>query len=179
MPQLTPKHFSFNSHLGACPACHGLGTESVFDCDLMIPDPEKTLGGRRGRPVAAKAGNARCSNSTPACSTRSRSISRPRSTPPTPMLPERIQARALLRHRRDARIEIVLGRRREGDAAPNGRSRAWSPQMQRLYEETESELTRNRLRQYMSRQECSVCGGARLRPEILAVTVRRAGRHRS
>jgi len=45
-------------------------------------------------------------------------------------------------------------------------------QMQRLYEETESELTRNRLRQYMSRRECSVCHGARLRPEILAVTIR-------
>ncbi len=36
-----PKHFSFNSHLGACPACHGLGTESFFDCDLMIPDPRR------------------------------------------------------------------------------------------------------------------------------------------
>src|SRR5947207_4124423 len=36
---LTPKHFSFNSHLGACPACHGLGTESVVDPELMIPDP--------------------------------------------------------------------------------------------------------------------------------------------
>src|SRR5208283_2067908 len=45
-------------------------------------------------------------------------------------------------------------------------------QMQHLYDETESELTRNRLRQYMSRRECSVCHGARLRPEILAVTVR-------
>src|SRR3982751_1845428 len=40
---LTPKHFSFNSHLGACPACHGLGTELECDCDLMIPDQEKSL----------------------------------------------------------------------------------------------------------------------------------------
>jgi len=30
LPQLTPKHFSFNSHYGACPACHGLGTEQVL-----------------------------------------------------------------------------------------------------------------------------------------------------
>ncbi|MFM8715355.1 MAG: excinuclease ABC subunit UvrA, partial [Spartobacteria bacterium] len=33
MPRLTPKHFSFNSHLGACPACQGIGTESFFDPD--------------------------------------------------------------------------------------------------------------------------------------------------
>src|SRR5437867_2632877 len=41
--QLTPKHFSFNSHLGACPACHGLGTQLVCDVELMISDPKKTL----------------------------------------------------------------------------------------------------------------------------------------
>src|SRR3954462_4957298 len=40
--ELTPKHFSFNSHLGACPACHGLGTQLVCDADLMS-DPEKSL----------------------------------------------------------------------------------------------------------------------------------------
>ena len=42
MPKLTPKHFSFNSHLGACPACHGIGTELFFDADLMV-DNSKTL----------------------------------------------------------------------------------------------------------------------------------------
>src|SRR5436853_1479135 len=40
--ELTPKHFSFNSHLGACPACHGLGTQLVCDAELMS-DPEKSL----------------------------------------------------------------------------------------------------------------------------------------
>jgi excinuclease ABC subunit A len=42
MPVLTPKHFSFNSHLGACPACHGLGTEPYFDPDLVL-DTDKSL----------------------------------------------------------------------------------------------------------------------------------------
>ena len=42
MPKLTPKHFSFNSHLGACPACHGIGTELFFDSELMV-DETKTL----------------------------------------------------------------------------------------------------------------------------------------
>src|SRR5205814_1159176 len=43
--------------------------------------------------------------------------------------------------------------------------------LQRLYDTTESEFTRQRVRQYMSRRTCSVCNGARLKPEILAVTV--------
>src|SRR5207248_10044496 len=41
--ELTPKHFSFNSHLGACPVCHGLGTQLVVDPELMIPETSKTL----------------------------------------------------------------------------------------------------------------------------------------
>src|SRR5207245_9803420 len=45
-------------------------------------------------------------------------------------------------------------------------------QMQRLYEETQSEFTRNRIRAFMSGEPCKVCGGARLKPEILAVTLK-------
>src|SRR5256884_5172417 len=41
--ELTPKHFSFNSHLGACPACHGLGTQLEVDPELMISDQTKTI----------------------------------------------------------------------------------------------------------------------------------------
>jgi excinuclease ABC subunit A len=48
------------------------------------------------------------------------------------------------------------------------------PQMQRLYEETESEFTRNRIRSFMTRVPCHTCKGARLKPEILAVTIKDA-----
>nr|MBR9810373.1 excinuclease ABC subunit UvrA [bacterium] len=43
LPLLTPKHFSFNSHLGACEVCHGLGTEAFCDPFLVVPDPSKSL----------------------------------------------------------------------------------------------------------------------------------------
>src|SRR5438046_6183773 len=46
------------------------------------------------------------------------------------------------------------------------------PLMRRLYEQTESEFTRNRIRAFMTRETCKVCGGARLKPEILAVTIK-------
>jgi excinuclease UvrABC ATPase subunit len=42
-PRLTSKHFSYNNPAGACPRCHGLGTELVPDPDLVVPDPELTL----------------------------------------------------------------------------------------------------------------------------------------
>src|SRR2546428_7490726 len=54
------------------------------------------------------------------------------------------------------------------------------PQMQRLYEQTQSEFTRNRIRAFMAREPCRVCGGARLKPEVLAVTIKdRDGRELS
>src|SRR6266481_6707840 len=46
------------------------------------------------------------------------------------------------------------------------------PQMQRLYEQTQSEFTRNRIRAFMTYERCKVCNGARLKPEILAVTIK-------
>src|SRR5213080_760333 len=49
--------------------------------------------------------------------------------------------------------------------------------MQRLYQQTHSEFTRNRIRAFMTREPCKTCGGARLKPEILAVTIKdRQGR---
>src|SRR5438094_7720145 len=46
------------------------------------------------------------------------------------------------------------------------------PQMQRLYEQTQSEFTRNRIRSFMTPETCKVCNGARLKPEILSVTIK-------
>ena len=45
LPELTPKHFSFNSLAGACPECQGLGSEGFFDPDLVIPDQTRSLAG--------------------------------------------------------------------------------------------------------------------------------------
>ena len=168
MPQLTPKHFSFNSHLGACPACHGLGTESFFDCDLMISDPQKSL--KEGAVAPWQRTGKRMQHFYSGILRALAARFRAPLDAPYADLPVAFKD-ALCLGTGSEPVEIVWG---EGAKA----TRAERPfeglvaQMQRLYDETESELTRNRLRQYMSRRECSVCHGARLRPEILAVTVR-------
>jgi excinuclease ABC subunit A len=167
--QLTPKHFSFNSHLGACPACHGLGTQLVCDPELMVTDPTKSLA--EGAVVPWRRGTKRMQAYYRGLqSALVRHFEVPDNIP-FEDLPEQFKD-ALYHGTGDRSIEMSFG--------GNGRSATKTarpfegllPQLQRLYEETESEFTRSRIRAFMNRAECSVCHGARLKPEILAVTIR-------
>ena len=166
--ELTPKHFSFNSHLGACPACHGLGTQLVCDADLMVSDPQKSLADgaitpwRRGtKPMQAYY------RSLQSALVKHFAVD---DHIPFADLPEAFK-KALYYGTGDEPIQMNLG--------SNGRSPKTArpfeglvPQMERLYEETESEFTRNRIRAFMTRVPCQTCHGARLKPEILAVTIK-------
>ena len=164
IPQLTPKHFSFNSHLGACPACHGLGTEQLCDPDLMVPDPQKSL--ESGAVAPWRKGTKPMLHYYKAQLSAVAAHYQVDMKAPYSTLPEAFK-QALWFGTGDEPIEIVLGKKTtrkpfEGVA----------PQMQRLYEESESEFTKNRIRSYMSRRPCQQCSGSRLRPEILAVTLK-------
>ena len=167
--ELTPKHFSFNSHFGACPACHGLGTQLVCDVDLMISDPQKTLAEgaitpwRRGtKPMRAYYRQLQ------SALVKHFGVD---DEMPFAELPNEF-TKALYFGTGEEPIEMNFG--------SNGKHKVAKPfeglvpQMERLYEETESEFTRNRIRAFMTRVPCKVCGGARLKPEILAVTIRGA-----
>jgi excinuclease ABC subunit A len=163
----TPKHFSFNAPQGACPVCHGLGQKYVFDETLVVPDPDKSLeagaivpwrrGGKRMvvyyksllKSVAAHAG---VSLETPFKD-----------------LPAEFR-RLLLYGSGETPIEFTFWRA----GKPSKVTRPFEgviPNLQRLYTESESEFTRNRLKAFMTLQPCDACGGKRLRPEILAVTL--------
>lgn len=163
--ELTPKHFSFNSHYGACPACHGLGTQLVVDPELMIAEPEKSIAEgvitpwRRG-PKRMQAYYRKLQGAL---------VKHFRVDEEVPFtdLPDNFKS-ALYFGTGDTPIEIKVGSNGEKVSKP---FEGLVPQMQRLFEETESEFTRNRIRSFMTREPCKVCRGARLRPEILAVTV--------
>src|SRR5438552_998031 len=170
--ELTPKHFSFNSHLGACPACHGLGTQLVVDPELMISEPEKSIAAgvitpwRRG-PKRMQAYYKKLQGALV-------KHFRIDEAAPFAELPENFKS-ALYFGTGETPIEMKFGSNGEKIARP---FEGLVPQMQRLYDDTESEFTRNRIRSFMTREPCKVCRGARLRPEILAVTIcsRFAGR---
>ena len=166
--ELTPKHFSFNSHLGACPACHGLGTQLVCDPDLMVSDPNKTLA--EGAITPWRRGTKRMQAYYRHLQSALVNHFHVDENVPFAELPERFKE-ALYLGTGDQPIDMRF--------SSNGRSNKTArpfeglvPQMQRLYEETQSEFTRNRIRAFMTREPCKVCGGARLKPEILAVTIK-------
>jgi len=169
---LTPKHFSFNSHFGACPACHGLGTQLVCDPELMVTDTSKSLA--EGAVVPWRRGAKRMQayyRGLQSALVRHFDVA---DNIPFADLPEKFKE-ALYFGTGDRPIEMSFG--------GNGRSATKTarpfegllPQLQRLYQETESEFTRSRIRAFMNRAPCSVCQGARLKPEILAVTIKETG----
>src|SRR2546429_3268188 len=164
--ELTPKHFSFNSHLGACPACHGLGTQLVVDPELMISEPEKSIA--EGVITPWRRGPKRMQAYYKKLQGALVKHFRIDEEAPFAELPENFKT-ALYFGTGATPIEIKFGSNGEKIAKP---FEGLVPQMQRLYEETESEFTRNRIRSFMTREPCKVCRGARLRPEILAVTVK-------
>jgi excinuclease ABC subunit A len=167
--ELTPKHFSFNSHLGACPACHGLGTQLVCDADLMVSDPQKSIAEgaitpwRRGaKPLQAYY------RSLQTALVKHFDVD---DHIPFADLPEAFK-KALYYGTGDQPIKMSGG---NGKTPKTERPfEGLVPQMERLYHETESEFTRNRIRAFMTRVPCQTCHGARLKPEILAVTIKDA-----
>src|SRR5437588_11149774 len=185
--ELTPRHFSFNSHLGACPACHGLGTQLVCDPDLMSFDPTRTLAD--GAITPWRRGTRRMQVYYRHLQKALVKHFHVNEDVPFGDLPEQFK-QALYFGTNGTPIEMNFSDNSDKSRAGSERKVAKPfeglvPQMQRLYEQTQSEFTRNRIRSFMTREPCKICNGARLKPEVLAVTVKdrpasaeaTAGRH--
>ena len=164
---LTPRHFSFNSHLGACPACHGLGTQLVCDPELMISDPGRTLA--EGAITPWRRGTKRMQAYYRHLQKALVKHFHIDEDVPFSDLPERFK-QALYFGTNGTPIEMSFSDNGEKKVAKPFEGLV--PQMHRLYEQTQSEFTRNRVRSFMTREPCKVCNGARLKPEILAVTIK-------
>lgn len=163
MPRLTPKHFSFNSHLGACPECHGLGTVQFCDPDLMI-DPARSLADGAVKPW--RTGQKRMQAYHAAV--RDALVKAYGVDPAVPIknLPASF-IEVLLYGTGDRAIDIRW-------SATKSTSRTFEgvvAQVERLLESSESEFTRQRLRAFTGWRPCPACRGRRLKPEILAVTL--------
>ena len=167
--ELTPKHFSFNSHLGACPACHGLGTQLIIDPDLMISDPAKTL--TEGAITPWRRGTKRMRAYYRHLQSALVKHFHVEEDVPFADLPDEFKT-ALYFGTNGQPIEMSFSG--DGEKKIEKPFEGLVPQMQRLYEQTQSEFTRNRIRAFMAREQCKVCGGARLKPEILGVTIQGA-----
>ena len=151
LPKLTPKHFSFNSHLGACRSCHGLGTLLVPDGELMVPDPSKSI--REGAIKTWWTGSKKRKGFhqraiEDLAKTYSTDLDSPVSDLP-----------------RDFKKALLYG---------NDDFEGLSNQANRLLKTTKSEVTKRNVRRFMSPKPCPECGGRRLKSEILSITLNHA-----
>ena len=162
---LTPKHFSFNAPVGACGVCHGLGQKMVFDEDLIVPDQEKSL--EKGAVLPWRRGGKRMVSYYK--SLLRGVTSHFQQSMETPYKPLPADFKRVLLHGSGVE-EIEFNFWRAGKISKVRRPfEGVIPNLERLYQESESEFTRNRLKGFMSPQFCDACKGQRLKPEILAV----------
>jgi excinuclease ABC subunit A len=164
---LTPKHFSFNAPAGACPVCHGLGQKMVFDEALVVPDHGKSL--EAGAILPWRRGGKRMIVYYKALLRGMASHYHASLETPFKDLPADFRER-LLHGTGEEEIEFHFWRTGKMSTVKRG-FEGVLPNLARLYEESESEFTRNRLKAFMNPQFCDACQGRRLKPEVLAVTL--------
>jgi excinuclease ABC subunit A len=163
LPELEPRIFSFNSPHGACPRCTGLGAQQEIDPDLVVPDPTLSL----GEGALVPFGNFAFYESVFQAVADKYEIDM---DVPWQDLSEEDQNLFLYGTGGD-RVYVTyrnrMGRKRAYMLAWDG----LIPSLERRYKETDSQSQRERIEEYMSFRPCPVCKGARLKPEVLAVTV--------
>jgi len=165
LPELEPRIFSFNSPHGACPRCTGLGAQQEIDPDLLVPDPALSIS--EGALVPWSLGNSSFYESVIQAIADRYEIDLEL---PWQELSEEQQNLFLFGTGGDkvyVQYRNRMGRKRSYMLAFEGIVAS----LERRYRETDSSQQRERIEEYMSFRPCPVCGGARLKPEVLAVTV--------
>ncbi|MDI6712033.1 MAG: excinuclease ABC subunit UvrA [Anaerosomatales bacterium] len=164
MDELQPRDFSFNAPYGACPVCSGLGSRMEPDPDLIVPDPTLTIAEGAIKPFS---GNLNYYPQLLEAVAKHLGVG---VDTPWKDLPEHIREK-FLHGLGDERIRLDYVTR-------DGRETFWYTRYEgalnavmRRYEESDSEQVKEKLEEYMALIPCAACGGARLKPEILAVTV--------
>jgi len=169
LPEIEPRTFSFNTPHGACPDCQGLGGKQEIDPELLIPDPELALnegaiaisewsgpreeGGYYWQLMEAVAKEFHIDLNAPVCS----------------LPPEKMDI--VLRGTRGKDVLVHYENQNGRNASFRTPFEGVINNLQRRYNETNSEYIREKLSEFMSERVCPTCNGARLRKEALAVTV--------
>lgn len=162
LPELEPRIFSFNAPQGACPTCTGLGSRLEVDPELVIPNGNLTIAEGAIRPfnrVNADAWYMKKMKAVAEANGFSLSV-------PTANLTED-QLNLILFGTGTAKYTIALGNGRDFDTTYEG----VIPNLERRHKETESDFMRRDIERFMRERPCHDCKGARLKPEVLAVTV--------
>lgn len=162
LPELEPRIFSFNAPQGACPTCTGLGSRLEVDPDLVIPNGNLTIAEGAIRPFNRVNADAWYMKKMAAVAEKYKFSLQV----PTAELSKDDIAKILYGTGND-KFTIQLGTGRMFDTTYEG----VIPNLERRHKETESEFMRRDIERFMRERPCHTCKGARLKPEVLAVTV--------
>ncbi|HEY3157082.1 MAG TPA: excinuclease ABC subunit UvrA [Candidatus Eisenbacteria bacterium] len=160
-----PRSFSFNSPYGACNTCDGLGTTFEIDPDLVVPDRRKSL--REGAVVVWGDAEGTWIKGVIQAFAKRMKISM---DTPFAKLPA-VAQQALLYGLGDEKLQYKFKLRSGKVWSHKGRFRGVIPELMRRYRDTSSDQVRAHIEQSMSKKPCPACGGARLKPESLAVRI--------
>jgi excinuclease ABC subunit A len=162
---LEPRSFSFNSPFGACPECTGLGTRKEVDPELVVPDPERSL--QEG--AISPWGTGQTADYFLRLLTALGEAVGFRIDTPWERLPARAQKAILYGH--DSQVHVRYKNRYGRERAYYASYEGVVPFLERRHAETDSEYSREKYEGYMREVPCPACGGARLKPEVLAATL--------
>ena len=166
IPEIEPRTFSFNSPHGACPSCQGLGTKKAIDPDLVLPNRDLTLddGAIVAWPTDDKAGYY-----WQLIKAVAGQFKIPLNKPIRKL--NEAQIHILMYGSRDEEVKVFYVNR-EGDKREyRTKFEGVIPNLERRYQETTSDYVRNKLEDFMVNRPCEACGGTRLQPVPLAVTI--------
>jgi excinuclease ABC subunit A len=164
IPELEPRTFSFNSPHGACPVCTGLGSRLEVDPELVIPNGKLTIAEGAIRPYNRINVDNWYMKKLQAVADRYKFSLQV----PTSELTE------------DQLEKIMYGTGKETYKVSLGMGRSFEttyegvvPNLERRHKETDSDFIRRDIERFMQEKPCHACGGLRLKPEALAITVQK------
>ncbi len=165
LEEVEPRSFSFNSPKGACPECTGLGTKLEIDEDLVVTNPDLSLNEGAIQPWS------RFASASQWYSTLLKSVARRFGfSLDTPWKDLSLEARDIILHGTPDQVTFFY-RNRSGSRREHATSfEGVIPNLERRYREA-TEHGRQEIEQYMSARPCPVCQGARLKKEVLGITV--------
>ncbi len=166
LDEIEPRTFSFNAPYGACETCHGIGVRQEVDPELIVSDEDLTLSEGAIAPWGANTGTNDYYHRLMRGLGDQLGFS---VDVPWRALPER--AREALLHGQNYEVHVKYRNRFGRERSYTSGFEGVVPFIKRRHSETESEWSRERYEGYMREVPCPACGGARLKPEVLAVRI--------
>ncbi|MEI6751147.1 MAG: excinuclease ABC subunit UvrA [Candidatus Saccharibacteria bacterium] len=163
IPELEPRTFSFNSPHGACPVCTGLGSRLEVDPELIIPNGRLTIAEGAIRPFNRINADAWYSKKMNAVAEK---YGFSLHEPTAKLKPANLEK--LLYGTGTEKYQVALGGGRSFETTYEG----VIPNLERRHKETDSDFMRRDIERFMREKPCHACEGRRLKPEVLAVTVK-------